>query len=54
MSVPRKVERNSCSGPEFQMQMENAKGLDDARPLQSLDEVYEVRSLAIRAEELMN
>ena len=39
---------------EFQMQMENAKGPDDAKPLQSLNEVYEVRSLAIRAEELMH
>jgi hypothetical protein len=36
------------------MQMENAKGPDDAKPLQSLNEVYEVRSLAIRAEELMH
>ena len=55
MRVPRKVEGNSCLGPEFQMQMENAKGLDDARPLKSLHEVvYEVYSLAIRAEELMH
>ena len=54
LRAPRKVEGNSCSGPEFLMQMENAKGLDDARPLQSLHEVYEVRSLAIRAEELMH
>ena len=52
--MPWEVEGNSCSELEFQMQMENAKGPGDAKPLQPLNEFYELRSLAIRAEELMH
>ncbi len=54
VGVPWQVEGNSCLGVEFHMQMEYAKGPDDAKPLQSLNEVYEVRSYATQAEELMN